>query len=326
VICDPAGKPLGAVQSVLRPDGSSGDGRGIRWSKLPPAPVGPNTAAASAPGEDDIPNPHLRGFVGGLLQLAVGGKCTSSAFEDFLNLLTELEDTEPRPSGEPGSGVFYGRPLVLARASLALDLRGPPALDPGWAQLGAAGPAGFTQTPFRVLIGDRRKGPDGLVAFYTNDDYGQATLAQDLAPAPTAGQPIYAQPGTALPVTCAPEAPPVRLSLLLDPRTGVHVSSGILPAKVIDLPADLVGAALARLQVPFLVAPVLGPRRPDGVPSLPLPTDKPGQWIWTWRSAPGDAPTSAPLTPDTAPARSLSNTMALYEGWLSLRQAGAQSQ
>jgi hypothetical protein len=323
LICDTAGRPLGAVQSVLHPEGH--DRRGIRWAKRPLEPIEPG----------DIPNPHLRGFVGGLLGLADAktGKCTTRAFEDFLDLIRRIEDTEPRQAQRQALSVLMGRPLALVRASLRLDLFGPPAVDQGWGQLDAAATAsaGFTETPFEVRLGNRRKGPDGLIGYFPTDKdglthYELIRLAQnldELVPGDKTGH-QYFRVNQAERVTCNPNAPAARLSLLLDPHLGVHISSGILPTKVIDLPAELVADALSQLELPFLVAPVLGERQPDSIPNIPLPSDMPGNWLWTWRPGPDSEAKCAPLSPETAPARSLFKTMALYEGWLALRPNGTE--
>jgi hypothetical protein len=324
LICDAAGRSLGAVQSVVQPGGWNECG--IRWAKLPLGPIDPSRAAAALrPGENDIPNRHLRGFVTGLLDLAdPTGKATTAAFEDFIGLIASLEDSEPRPSERQGLSALVGRPLALTRASLRLDLLGPPARDQSWSQLEAAGPASFTEVPFEVRLGSRGKGPDGLIGYFPSDDYRLIRLAHELAPRAAGTEHQYFRSNQAVPVTGNPDMPAAMLTLLLDPRLGVHVSSGILPTKVIDLPAELVSEALSRLEVPFLVAPVLGERQADGVPNIPLPSDMPGTWFWTWRPAPNAASEFAKITSETAPARSLFKTMALYEGWLALRQNGAE--
>jgi hypothetical protein len=323
LICDAAGKALGAVQSVIRPGGF--DNRGIRWSKLPLAAIDPAlSGAAPRPGSGDIPNRHLLGFVNGLLGLAdETGKCPTGAFQSLLELIGKIGEANRPLPGQQDLSVLVGRPLALVRASLRLDLMGPPAVDQSWSQLAAATPTGFTPTgfidvPFDVRLGDRRKGPDGLVGYFLSDRYDALRLARDLES--EAGREAYFQKDTAVPVTCKPAAPATLLTLLMDPRLGVHVSSGILPTKIIDLPADLISAGLSTLEVPFLVAPVLGERLQDGVPNIPLPTDMAGTWTWTWRPAAGAEAKSAPIKSETAPARSLFGTMALYEGWLALHQ------
>lgn len=328
LICDAAGRALGAVQSVIRRGGW--DDRGIRWSKLPLAAVDPAAAPPQAPrpSAEDIPNRHLLGFVNGLLGLAdATGICRTAAFQDLLTLIAELDESNQRLPEQRDLSVLVGQPLALVRASLRLDLLSPPAVDQSWSQLAepAPTPTDFANVPFGVRLGDRRKGSEGLIGYFRSDDYRTLHLAQDIEPETGARRDPYFQHQDAVPVTCEPFAPATLLTLLVDPRFGVHISSGILPTKIIDLPAELVSAALSTLEVPFLVAPVLGERRENGVPNIPLPTTMPGTWTWTWRPAAGAAAKSAEIKSETAPARSLFGTMALYEGWLALRQQGTDS-
>lgn len=328
MICDAAGRALGAVQSVIRHGGH--DNRGIRWSKLPPAAIDPAAdLQMPRPSARDIPNHHLLGFVNGLLDLADdAGKCRTRAFEDLLDLIAEIAESDRRSPEQRDLSVLVGQPLALVRASLNLDLMGPPATDQSWSQLAAHASTGFTQVEFGVRLGDRRRGPDGLIGCFLpapdedKTNYGTLHLSQDVAPETGARTDVYFRHRDAVRVTCDPASAPILLTLLVDPRSGVHISSGILPTKVIDLPSELVSAALSQLEVPFLVAPVLGEKREDGVPDIPLPTDMAGIWTWTWLSAANAKAKCTPIAPETAPARSLFRTMALYEGWLSLRQKG----
>ncbi len=326
MICDGAGQVLGAIQSIVRRGGW--DDKGIRWSKLPLSAVDPDASGAAAttpprPAPDDIPDPRLRGFVNGLLDLAdETGKARTGAFEDLLELIAGLADASGRRAEQKDLSVLVGQPLALVRASLKLDLLGPPAADQSWSRLADTAPPDFIHAPFGVRLGDRRKGPDGLIGYFAADDYGALHLSQDIEPESGARADPYFRHGDAVPVTCDPEAPATPLTLLVDPRFGIHVSSGLLPTKVIDLPPELVSASLSTIEVPLLVAPVLGERRDDGVPNIPLPTDLAGAWTWTWRPAPDAPAESRPITSETAPARSLFGTMALFEGWLELRQQG----
>ncbi|MGH7121738.1 MAG: hypothetical protein ACREFP_22565 [Acetobacteraceae bacterium] len=328
LICDATGKVLGAVQSVIRRGGW--DDRGIRWSKLPPAALDPNLSGEALPqmprpGAEDIPNRHLSAFVNGLLDLADDrGRSRSTAFENLLGLIAEIAESAPPAPEQRDLAVLIGRPLALARASLRLELLGPPAADQSWSQLTAPGPAGFTDVAFGARLGDRRIGPDGLIGCFKSDDYRALLLSQEIERG--ARTDLYFQHGAPVTLTCDPGKPATLLTLLLDPRSGVHISSGILPTKRIDLPPELVSTALAKLEVPFLVAPVLGERREDGLPNIPLPANMPGEWRWTWRPAAGAKAESVPIKSETAPARSLFATMALYEGWLALRQQGRDRQ
>ena len=322
LISDATGKVLGAVQSVIRTGGC--DNRGIRWSKYPPAALdlafsAKDLSQTPRPGADDIPNPHLRGFVNGLLKLADdAGVCRTPAFAQLLALIARLDESDPWSPASQDLSVLVGRPLALARASLRLDLLGPPAPDQSWSSPVGSGAARVTDVGFSVGLGDRRIASDGLIGCFVSDDYGALLLSQEIEPDGRTDS--YFHHRDRVPVSCDPEKPAILLSLLLDPRSGVHLSSGILPTKLVDLPPELVATVLSKLEVPFLVAPVLGERRDDGLPDMPLPTNMPGTWSWTSRPVPGADAETVPIKSESAPARSLFASMALYEGWLGLRQ------
>jgi hypothetical protein len=73
---------------------------------------------------------------------------------------------------------------------------------------------------------------------------------------------------------------PQTLTLLIDPLGKVHVTCGILPTKVIDIPPDQYAHALQAIDITFLSTPILTPR--DKI-AIPLP-DEPGYaWSWLYR-------------------------------------------
>ncbi len=69
------------------------------------------------------------------------------------------------------------------------------------------------------------------------------------------------QPGIYRPhsdlLTLSLEEEPLRVGLLMDPRAAVHLTTGILPVKRIDIPTEQFAVALNNIQVAFLTAPVL---------------------------------------------------------------------
>jgi hypothetical protein len=74
------------------------------------------------------------------------------------------------------------------------------------------------------------------------------------------------------------DSPPQTVTILFDPRAKLHLTSGILPTKVIDIPAPDYAPALDAIQVSFLTAPIL---TPHGSRSVALPKE-PG-FAWSWR-------------------------------------------
>jgi len=120
-------------------------------------------------------------------------------------------------------------------------------------------------------------------------------------------------------ITQSISSPPHKLTLLLDPRGAVHATSGILPTKAIQIPADQFVEALKNIEVTFLTAPILTDRiLPDGGKiNLPLP-DEPG-YAWSWcekENGAWDKVTQVgqvTMEPTAAPKE-------LREGWLKLTE------
>jgi hypothetical protein len=124
--------------------------------------------------------------------------------------------------------------------------------------------------------------------------------------------------GQPLNITQSINSPPHKLTLLLDPRGAVHATSGILPTKAIQIPADHLVEALRNIEVTFLTAPILTDR---GKINLPLP-DEPG-YAWSWckkENGVWDTVTQigqVTTEPTAAPQE-------LREGWLKLTEKDKQ--
>ena len=100
------------------------------------------------------------------------------------------------------------------------------------------------------------------------------------------------------------------LTMLLDPHGKIHATSGILPVKAIDLPADQYTDLLEHLAVTFLAAPILTDQNKI---NLPFPAE-PG-YVWTWLDdREGTWKEISPLTPQEA----LTAPQEIREVWLKL--------
>lgn len=121
---------------------------------------------------------------------------------------------------------------------------------------------------------------------------------------------------------------PHLLTLLIDPRGMIHVSSGLLPVKAVGIPSEQYAPALKRLSANFLIAPVL---TSAAQPTLPLSTQAGAAWSWishpnatTWTQTPATAPATSDAPPIHVRGTSQSAIFApqrLVEGWLNLAQS-----
>jgi hypothetical protein len=290
-VYDEDGRPVGSFNLL-----------GPAWQETP----GPNRG---------VGNPHLLEFLEHL-----GGPVPKNpnapnyaTFREFLGKLIDTIDDavagiEPDSyKQDQGLAVLIGRPLALVLADLRLDLYGTmpgedalpglPAIDqsreafdvvksdPSYVEKRRPS-ADFARVRFPVRLGDDAKVHDGLVGYFVKGQDAAATYRTFFShSAASGGSPNVATP----PLTAAERlslAPadklPKTVVMLVDPRSAVHASVGILPVKSIALPPVQYADALKRIDATFLVAPVLGGA--DSV-ALPVPTEVGHAWSWLTRQA-----------------------------------------
>lgn len=215
--------------------------------------------------------------------------------------------------------VLSGQPLVLARASLTLELAGPPARSQSALSLddkvqGNSGrhDGGLGTLRFPVRLGALDQFDDTLVAYWI-----APTVAKDYGAflAPQGGA------GGSDTLSLVANGEPLEILMLLDPRGSVHASSGVLPAKVLDLPPRYYVDTLAALDFTFECFPVLTGADPLAGMSMVLPGAASTQWRWTSH----DGKEWSGITPqrtDITKARLDHSAQRITEGWLSMRRGG----
>lgn len=321
-IYDWQGRPLGSLVPSL-------DNSRVVWQAAP----GDNATI-----DQDVAqvmqgqNPCLAGLV---LRLAAATPAWFSAFWQAVDKAAGMT-TPLAPASDVGLGTLIGRPLALAQASLLLEQQGYAAYNLGWNTVDPDNQTyrqtdnGLSGVRFPVVLGDIAEIDDGLIGYFKEDGKGGYDFGNfySEAAAPGGAGVLPPPPDNLLlsPHADTPGGTPSvslgesKVLLLLDPRCGVHLSSGILPTQYVQLPSDQYQDVLRSLEMTFLIAPVL---QPASQMALPLATEKDYTWSWVdeWREAAG--PTWQ-ITPDIAlPA---SNALWNYspqrigEGWLRLNR------
>lgn len=334
---DARGVNLGQIQR-FRPRSGEIVTSSLQWQGVPGVPAGFGAPPA-------LPNPHLQGIVDGLLaqgerdalraQTGESGETALSAILRMIDATLWTVDPLGR-EGDEHLSVLVGRPLAVVRAGLRLET------------LGMEEESELRRTPFDVRLGELTRLGDGLIGYFINDDYSRffpvheaiANQTRPMGPhhgfmgeiraaaAYSAAQHESSEPVShpfiseapfvrVRPVSPGLERPAgrsVMLTLLVDPRGGVHATSGILPRKKIELMREHVAAALENMSVTFRIGPVLSD--PSTI-RMPLPAEIRGNWSWVrktgltvWEESPVvDAVSEPKLTP--TPSR-------IHEGWLKL--------
>ena len=276
---------------------------GVLWEDAPgrPGAVGASPARA-------IADTHLAGIAQGLLDWGLADTTSNDpARETALSALLRLIDTSlwtVDPFGHTGDehlSLLVGHPVAVLRARLTLEVDDPILTDDLAAHL------------VPVRLGALAQWQDGLLAYYVDDDYRRlhiadpaaAGFARPLGPgqgflqAATRTSNYYTQFASDIGVDATEGATPVShdfvdtsgvimlrpgqtvmLTLLVEPHSAVHVTSGITPRKAIGTRREWVAPGLANIAPTFRFGPVLvDPKRIR----MPVASEIRGTWSWCHR-------------------------------------------
>jgi hypothetical protein len=325
---DADGQNLG----VVRPDPAAG----VLWEDAPgrPSTVGQQPARA-------IGNSFLAGIAQGLLDWGTADAVVAGRETALAALLRIIDSTlwSVDPFGHTGDehlALLVGHPVAVLRARVQLEVREP------------VHPADLVnQLRASLRLGALTHWQDGLLGYFVNDDYrtlycadaAVAGFARQVGPGEGFLQPANLVPnfyetfaddiGTGAAQGSTPVTHPyvndsslltigpnqeIMLTLLLEPHSVVHATTGLLPRKEIGMRREWVASALANLSPTFRFGPVLVD--PKHI-RMPVPTERNGTWSWdhradivNWQEDPvTNATADAQLPPDPAQGT---------EGWLRL--------
>lgn len=249
-----------------------------QW-RLPPGATGPVRP-------DDLDNPALRRMVDWLQVRGRADDAFIAAFGETVE--TALENINPETfQQQEALSLLMSRPVALVRLQVGFELQHPPAtrqsLDAFAQEVQGQDRQtdGFAQVRLPLRLGEHQRFNDGVIGFWVEDEAG--SFVGDRFHAPQShwlqetGLDIYRDQSGDQNLWLSLDDRPLNLMFLLDPRGRVHATTGLLPVKEIGLPADQYAAALNRIEINFLTAPIL---TPQGHIQLALPQE-PG-WNWSW--------------------------------------------
>jgi hypothetical protein len=324
-VFDTAGQPLG--QLMEEPFGG-----GVTW-EIAPGRTGP---ADAGPGFDLGPQQRLLGLMAsGMVAAdaqARGGKPAGpddeSALSAFLRAIdTTLwtVDTFAQLGNEHIAGLV-GRPVAVVRAMLWLDIQDDldqvDLSDPNKRAQREAAYRDLADRAFPIRLGELTRSDDGLLGFFVDDDYAHYhvvdKVVRDAAFDVRRWRGQFNQIGL---TTQIPSVKPithpyivaqdellvrlgqvVRLTLLMSPAGRVHLTSGVLPRKYLQLVRDWIQPGLSVIAPSARIGPVL--IDPDKV-RLPKISSFGKDQNWTrritpstWKDDPILAATQTALLPD----------------------------
>jgi hypothetical protein len=211
---------------------------------------------------------------------------------------------------------LVGRPIAVVRAQLWLELQPEDLVDlsdPSHAEERRAAETALAAEAFPVRLGELTRTDDGLLGFFVDDDFEHLHLVDRVVaalakPAGPGGHlsdqpaPIEHQYLVAEDTVTIHFGQRLTLTLLMHPAGRVHLTSGVLPRKAIDLAREWVAPGLARLSPSLRTGPLL--IEPDQV-RLPKVSVFGARQVFTrrdtpatWRDDPILAATQTALLPD----------------------------
>ncbi len=304
MIYDLAGKALGSIDEEAR------------WEVAP-------GGTSPAPTAEQISNPHLKRMV---QYLIAQGKTFLS---DFISTLdSALENIDPENFAQhEGLALLMGRPIAVVRAVVSFELQSLPAIHQGWNMLrldmrrrrGTREHDAFTKVQVPIRIGEYQQLNDGLVGYWKEEadhSYEDSVFyALESTAGVTNNQIKSHSSAEPLNISLALDSPPQTLTMLLDPRSKIHATSGILPTKTLEIPPEQYTAALQAMEVTLLTAPIL---TPVAEIDLPLPTEPCYAWSWLEKDNNGTWTDNQKIGKVNRQASFSAQPAQIREGWLKL--------
>ena len=287
---------------------------GIQKGRLAwdPAP-GSETGIGQLPNSG---NPSADSFLNKLLEMSIQDEVDNPDDEGVLSSLLRAIDTtywDMDPFGKGGDDIpsmFMGRPVAITRAKVCLEIdeRDQPMNDE------------LRKSVFEIRLGALSKITDGLLGYFVNDDYSKfmSVYPTDDTGAPNTpklnGDPLTHDFLEFDPTIEVRPGQEVMLTLLMNPQSSVHVTSGILPQKEITLVRSHYEQAMNKIAPTFKIGPVLVD--PQTV-RMPIPDQRGLQWSWVFKESYTDW-VEQPISDADQLAGLPKKKTTAFEGWIKL--------
>ncbi len=180
------------------------------------------------------------------------------------------------------TALLMSKPMAIVQTQIGFEPKGGLRYDQGWDALTANMKPPYTRTKdgyenvqFPIRLGEQKQLDDGLVGYWVNHTNG--SFVNDTFFANTIGDNHQGITHNNLIQKSLQEAPNY-LTMLMDPRAILHATTGILPVKTIQIPAQHYTQALKKIEVDFLTAPIVSAESDVSI-TTPLEKNKAWQWI-----------------------------------------------
>ena len=263
------------------------------------------------PGRNAIPqltdNPQLKKILDNINSGSIATGIMDLAYKINLNITggSSLQNNT--------AALLCGQPIAVVRCSIKLESLGLPYFNQRWDKSGKEDTGNIETVKFPLGLGNYTLEKDGLLGYFTdtdNDSFYTTLKAPDFKLSKS--ESFFKKDNT---LKIALNQDPVKVTLLMDPSAGVHLSTGILPTKFVELFNHTSAKLLSGLNISFMVAPFIA----DKVdPGIPIPGTINADWKWTHKSDVTTWQSDADIAEGKTKQLSGLKKQQVYEGWLRL--------
>lgn len=211
------------------------------------------------------------------------------------------------------SALFCGQPVAIARCSIGMELLGQPEYNQRWDESGKENTGAIETVKFPLHLGDYTIDKDGLLGYFIESNYKHLNITTNAPEFKYSESESFFKTKNAIKI--ALNKTPIKLTLLIDPSAGVHLSTGVLPTKFIELYHHNTKEILGQLNTSFMMAPFIADKV---APGIPTPSSMNTNWKWTHKSNVNTWQTDKNIEDGKTKEQSNFKKQQIYEGWLRL--------
>lgn len=256
---------------------------------------------------DLIDNPQLQKMLNSINSGSIASGIMDLAYKINLNI------TGGNALQNNTAALLCGQPLALVRCAVKLETLGLPYFNQRWDKSGKEDTGNIETVKFALDLGNYTLEKDGLLGYFTDTESNSFYTTIKAPDFKFSKSESFFKSNNALKMALNQE--PLKLTLLMDPSAGIHLSTGILPTKFVELFNHNSGKLLSGLNISFMVAPFIA----DKVdPGIPIPSSVNAGWKWTHKSDVTTWQSDAAIAEGKNKQISGFKKQQVYEGWLRL--------
>lgn len=265
-------------------------------------------------------NTDLYQFLSQIISLGEGESIKSNILTELFQVIddsTWLTNPNARKQCD-GISLYVGKPIVLAKADVQLQLLGNPkkyktAVDE--INPNPSKQVNITKAKFPVRIGRKNNYSDGTIGFFEDGNYQTLYVTDNQT---TRSHSYFS---THNQITLQPDKTlaPKKLTFLMDPLGDADLVSGILPVKTASLNLSMVNETIKKLYLTLFSAPVIMDRESI---MLPYPDINGQEWVYQMVTEESNITEEEKLHHTNDNAYFMSDGPIVREGWLKLKVSG----